>query len=69
MPIQVCGVVVHAMSGTELSRVRTEYRLRLPEPIDKSPLESRGRRCYAIMWSTRRNDIRRPIQISYATPS
>jgi hypothetical protein len=42
MPIQVCGVLVHAMSGTELSRVRTEFRLRLPEPINKSPLESRG---------------------------
>ena len=42
MPIQVRGVLVHAMSGTELSRVRTEIRLRLPEPINKSPLESRG---------------------------
>ena len=42
MPIQVRGVLVQAMSGTELSRVRTEFRLRLPEPINKSPLESRG---------------------------
>ena len=42
MPIQVHGVLIHAMSGTELSRVRTEFRLRLPEPINKSPLESRG---------------------------
>jgi hypothetical protein len=42
MPIQVHGVLVHAMSGTELSRVRTAFRLRLPEPINKSPLESRG---------------------------
>ena len=42
MPIQVHGVLVHAMSGTELSRVRTEFRLRLPEPINKRPLESRG---------------------------
>jgi hypothetical protein len=42
MLIQVRGVVVHAMSGTELSHVRTEFRLRLPEPINKSPLESRG---------------------------
>jgi hypothetical protein len=42
MPIQVRGVLMHAMSGTELSRVRTEFRLRLPEPINKSPLESRG---------------------------
>jgi hypothetical protein len=48
MPVQVYGVLVHAMSGTELSRVRTEFRLRLPEPINKSPLESRGRHCYAI---------------------
>ena len=42
MLIQVRGVLVHAMSGSELSRVRTEFRLRLPEPINKSPLESRG---------------------------
>ncbi len=42
MPIQVRDVLVHAMSGTELSRVRTEFRLRLPETINKSPLESRG---------------------------
>jgi hypothetical protein len=42
MPIQVHRVLVRAMSGTELSRVRTEFRLRLPEPINKSPLELRG---------------------------
>ena len=42
MPYQVDDAVLHAMSGTELSRVRTEFRLRLPEPINKSPLESRG---------------------------
>jgi hypothetical protein len=42
MPIQVRGVLVQAMSGTELSRVRTEFRLRLLEPINKSPFESRG---------------------------
>jgi hypothetical protein len=42
MPIPVRGVLVHSMSGTELSRVRTEFRLRLPEPSNKSPLESRG---------------------------
>jgi len=42
MPIQVRGVLVHAMSGTELSRVRTEFRLRLLEPINESPAESRG---------------------------
>jgi hypothetical protein len=38
----VRGVLVHAMSGTELSRVRTEFRLRLPEPINKSTPETRG---------------------------
>ena len=32
MPIQVDSVLVRAMSDTELSRVRTEYRLRPPEP-------------------------------------
>jgi len=32
---------MHAMSGNELSRVRTEFRLRPPEPIKQSPLESR----------------------------
>jgi hypothetical protein len=42
MPIQVHGVIIYAMSGTELSRVQTEFRLRLPEPINKSPLESSG---------------------------
>jgi ketosteroid isomerase-like protein len=42
MPIQVRGVLVHTMSATKLSRVQTEFRLRLPEPIHKSPLESRG---------------------------
>jgi hypothetical protein len=42
MPIQVRGVSVHAMSGTELSRVRTEFRLRLLDPINKGPFESRG---------------------------
>jgi hypothetical protein len=40
-PIQVGGVLVRAMSGTELSRVRTQFRPLLPEPINKSPLESR----------------------------
>ncbi len=42
MPIQVPGVLVHVMSGTELSRARTKFQLRLPEPVNKSPLESRG---------------------------
>jgi hypothetical protein len=42
MPNQVDGGLVRAMSGTELSRVRTEFRLRPPEPINQSLLESRG---------------------------
>jgi hypothetical protein len=42
MPHQVDGVLVHAMSGNELSRVRTEFRLRPPEPINQCLLESRG---------------------------
>ncbi len=49
MPNQVDGAFVRcAMSGTELSRVRTEFRLRPPERINQSLLESRGRHCYAI---------------------
>jgi hypothetical protein len=42
LPNQVDGAFVRAMSGTELSRVRTEFRLRPPEPINYSLLESRG---------------------------
>ena len=42
MPHQVDDAIVHAMSGTELSRVRTELRLLLPEPINQPLLASRG---------------------------
>ena len=42
MPNQVDGAFLHAMSGTELSRVRTEFRLRPLEGINQSLLESRG---------------------------
>jgi hypothetical protein len=42
MPYQVHDAVLHAMSGTELSRVRTELRLLPPEPISQRLLESRG---------------------------
>ncbi len=57
MPNQVDGASVRcAMSGTELSRVRTEFRLRPPERINQSLLESRGRHCYAIKW---RNEEKR----------
>jgi hypothetical protein len=41
MPTQVDGALMHAMSGNELSRVRTEFRLYPPEPINQSLLESR----------------------------
>ena len=43
MPIQVDGVLVRAISGAALSHVRTEFRLRLHEPINNGLLESRGR--------------------------
>jgi hypothetical protein len=42
MPHQVDDALLHAMSGTELSRVRTELRLLPPEPINEGPLESRA---------------------------
>ena len=63
MPIQVRGVVDHAMSGTELSRVRTEFRLRLPEPINNSPLESRGPTLLCNQVQTREG------RFTFATPS
>ena len=34
--------MLHAMSGTELSRVRTELRLLPPKPINQRLLESRA---------------------------
>ena len=42
MPYQVDDDVLHAMSGTELSRVRTELRLLPPEPNNQRLLASRG---------------------------
>jgi hypothetical protein len=49
MPIQVDDA--RAMSGTELSRVRTEFRLRPPERINQKAHSSLGgRHCYAMMW-------------------
>jgi hypothetical protein len=41
MPYQVHDAVLHAISGTELSRVRTEFRLRPLEPISQRLLASR----------------------------
>jgi hypothetical protein len=35
MPYQMDGAVRHAMSGTGLSRVRTELRLLVPERINQ----------------------------------
>ena len=42
MPYQVRDALLHAMSGTKLSRVRTDLRLLPPEPINQSLLASRG---------------------------
>jgi len=42
MPIQVDDALSHAMSRTELPRVRTELRLLPHEPINQSLLVSRG---------------------------
>jgi hypothetical protein len=50
MLYQVDDALLHAMSGIELSRVRTELRLLLPEAYQqKSDRVERGRHCYAIM--------------------
>ena len=49
MPYQVDDALLHAMSGTELSRVRTEPRLLPPEAYQqKSDRVERSRHCYAI---------------------
>jgi len=51
MPYQVHDALPHAMSGTELSRVRTELRLLPPETYQqKSDCVERSRHCYAIKW-------------------
>src|SRR5450755_651410 len=53
MLYQVDYALLHAMSGIDLSRVRTELRLLLPEAYQqKSDGVERGRHCYAIMSST-----------------
>jgi hypothetical protein len=53
MLYQVDDALLHAMSGIELSRVRTELRLLLPEAYQQKsdPVERSGR-CYAIKWPT-----------------
>ena len=51
MLYQVDDALPHAMSGIELSRVRTELRLLPPEAYQQnSDRVERGRHCYAIMW-------------------
>jgi hypothetical protein len=51
MLYQVDDALLHAMSGIELSRGRTELRLLLPEAYQqKSDRVERGRHCYAIKW-------------------
>ena len=41
MPNQVHGALVHAMSGSELSRVRTEiYRLRILPTVPPHPVQA-----------------------------
>src|SRR5882672_8169961 len=42
MLYQVDDALLHAMSATELSRVRTELQLLLPKAINKSLITSRG---------------------------
>ena len=47
MLYQVDDALLHAMSGIELSRVRTELRLLLPEAYQqKSDRVERSRHCY-----------------------
>jgi hypothetical protein len=49
MLYQVDDALLHAVSGIELSRVRTELRLLRPEAYQlKSDRVERGRHCYAI---------------------
>jgi len=51
MLYQVDDALPHAMSGIELSRVRTELRLLLPEAYQQnSDRLERRRHCYAIRW-------------------
>jgi hypothetical protein len=64
MPYQVDDATRHAMSGTELSRVRTELRLLLREHINQRLLASRAADiCYAIKWVPVRGCPKRPINL------
>ena len=42
MPTQVDGALMHAMSGNELSRVRTEFRLRPSRAYQLMPTRVEG---------------------------
>src|SRR5580704_5990316 len=56
---QVDDALPHAMSGTELSRVRTELRLLPPEAYQqKSDRVERSRHCYAIKCRTSTSLVR-----------
>jgi hypothetical protein len=57
MPYQVDDALLHAMSGTELSRVRTELRL-LPEPNNQRLLMSRG--ADIVMQSSAVEPVKKP---------
>jgi hypothetical protein len=48
MPNHMDDVLLHAMDGSELSRVRTELRLLPPEPIHQVCSVEGNRHCYAI---------------------
>ena len=53
------------MSGTELSRVRTEFRLRPPSLSTKATRVERGRHCYAIKFGPL--TARRPDDVYFAS--
>jgi hypothetical protein len=56
---QVHDALRRAMSGIELSRVRTELRLLPPEAYQQnSDRVERGRHCYAIKWSPGTSNVR-----------
>jgi hypothetical protein len=57
------------MSGTELSRVRTEFRLRPRERINQSPLESRGPTLLCNQVPSHRDTLRFGIPDATTLPS
>jgi hypothetical protein len=68
MPYQVDDALLHAMSGTELSRVRTELRLLPPEAYQqKSDRVEKGRHCYAIKSPTTHGGMCRDHRLPLAS--